>query len=384
MTIRPTEAVVDLTAIARNYRLATDIGGRPAIGVVKADAYGHGAVRVARALVEAGAPLLAVALVEEGVELREAGIAAPILVLGAAYGDSYDVLVRHRLIPVVFTRDHVAGLASAARASGVRVKLHVKVDTGMGRLGAMEDEVPALIEALRASPELEVEGLLTHFASADVAARAATERQVQRFEAASAAFARAGLAPRLRHLANSAGTVEFPGVRQELTRPGIMLYGYLPFDPAAGPLSPAVRDASSRLSPALSWRTAITHLKTVAPGAAISYGGWWVAQRASRIATLPVGYADGYSRRLSGRPGFGCGEVLVRGRRALVAGTVCMDMIMIDVTDVPGAAVGDEVVLLGEQGGERIDADALAGKAGTISYEVLCAIGKRVPRRYTP
>ncbi|HEX8910129.1 MAG TPA: alanine racemase [Anaeromyxobacteraceae bacterium] len=381
MPIRPTEAVVDLSAIASNYRLAVEIAGRPAIGIVKADAYGHGAVPVARTLCEAGAPLLAVALVEEGLELREAGIDRPVLVLGAAYGDRYDLLVRHRLTPLVFTPEHVRGLAAAARASGVRARAHLKVDTGMGRIGVTPAELPALLEALRAAPEVELEGVCTHFASADLEPRTTTERQVALFAEVSEALARAGMPPRYHHLANSAGTLDFPGARQDLTRPGIMLYGYLPFDPATQ-ISDVARGAARRLEPALTWRTAITHVKTVAAGTAISYGGRWVAERTSRIATLPVGYADGYDRRLSGRPGFGRADVLVRGRRAPVAGTICMDMCMADVTDVPGAAVGDEVVLLGAQGGARIDADELAGKVGTISYEILCGVGRRVPRAY--
>jgi alanine racemase len=378
--IRPTEALVDLSAVAHNYRLAVEIGGRPGIGVVKADAYGHGAVPVAKALVAAGAPVLGVALVEEGLDLRAAGVEAPILVFGAAYGD-YDVLVRERLVPLVFTPEHVRGLAAAAARAGVRARAHLKIDSGMGRVGATPADVPAFIEALRAAPEVDLEGICTHFASADLEPRSVTERQVEIFNGVSDALARAGLAPRLHHLANSAGTLEYPAARQDLLRPGIMLYGYLPFDPAHLP-SATAREAAGRLRRALTWRTAITHLKTVAAGTAISYGGKWVARRTSRIATLPVGYADGYPRRLSGRPGFGCADVLVRGQRVPVAGTVCMDMMMADVTDVPGAATGDEVVLLGQQGAERIDADELAARAGTISYEILCAVGKRVPRRY--
>jgi alanine racemase len=381
MPIRPTEAVVDLGAVAANYRLAVEIGGRPAVGVVKAGAYGHGAVPVAKELEAAGAPLLAVALVEEGIELREAGVAAPILVLGGAYGDGYDLLVRYRLTPVVFAREHLGRLAEAARAAGVRAAAHLKLDTGMGRIGLLPDELPAFLDAARRTPEVAIEGLCTHFASADLEDRAITERQVALFNAAAEAMAAAGLPLRSRHLANSAGTVEFPAARQDLTRPGIMLYGYLPFQPASA-RPPAARQAAGRLEPALTWRTGITHLKSVLAGTPISYGGRWVAQRPSRIATLPVGYADGYPRRLSGRPGFGSAEVLVRGRRAPVAGTVCMDMIMADVTDVPGAAVGDEVVLLGRQGSEVVDADELAARAGTISYEILCGIGSRVPRRY--
>ena len=381
MPIRPTEALVDLGAIAANYRLAVEIGGRPGIAVVKADAYGHGAVEVSRALAAAGAPVLAVALVEEGLELREAGIGQPILVLGGTYGEEYELLIRHRLIPVIFTRQHLQALAEAARAGGVRAAAHLKVDTGMGRIGLQPAELPEFVEAARRTPEVAVEGLCTHFASADLEDRALTERQVALFNQAAEAMARGGLPLRHRHLANSAGTIEYPAARQDLTRSGIMLYGYLPFQPppARSPLAVAV---AGRLRRALTWRTAVVHLKDVPPGTPISYGGRWVAQRPSRIATLPVGYADGYDRRLSGRPGFGKGEVLVRGRRAPVAGTVCMDMTMVDVTDVPGVAVGDEVVLLGAQGSEVIDADELAERCGTISYEVLCAVGARVPRRY--
>lgn len=381
MSIRPTEAIVDLAAVVGNYRLAVELSGCPAMGVVKANAYGHGAVPVARALTEAGCTMLAVALVEEGIELREAGCQSSILVVGGAYGDRYDLLVSHGLTPLVFSVAQVRALAAAARAASVRATVHLKLDTGMGRIGALPTELPALLEALRQAPELELEGVCTHFASADLEPRAVTERQVTDFHEALLLVERAGLRPRLRHLANSAGTLEYPAARQDITRPGIMLYGYLPFGESEVP-STVVRRASELLRPALSWRTAITHVKTVPPGTPISYGGHWRSRRQARIATIPVGYADGYSRQFSGRPGFGCADVLVRGKRAPVAGTVCMDMSMVDVTDVPDAAVGDEVVLLGRQGNEQIDAVELAAKAGTISYEVLCGIGARVPRRY--
>jgi len=380
MATRPTEAIVDLSAIVHNYRLATEIGGRPAVGVVKADAYGHGAVPVARALVEAGCPVLGVALVEEGLELREAGIAVPTLVLGGAYGDDYEPLVRHRLTPLVFTADHVRRLAAAARAAGTRASAHLKLDTGMGRIGVLPAELPALVEALRASPEVRLEGVCTHFASADLEPRSTTERQVVLFNEMAAMLERAGFTLK-HHLANSAGTIAYPSARQDLTRPGIMLYGYLPFAQGA-PLSPGVAEAAARLRRPLTWRTAITHVKSVPAGTPVSYGGKWVARRPSRIATLPVGYADGYGRRLSGRPDQGRAEVVVHGRRAPVAGTVCMDMTMIDVTDVPDAVPGDEVLLLGQEGAARVDADDLAAWAGTISYEILCQIGRRVPRRY--
>jgi alanine racemase len=226
-----------------------------------------------------------------------------------------------------------------------------------------------------------IEGVCTHFASADLVPREVTLRQVQLFDAAANRLTAEGFPIRFRHLANSAGTIEFPAARQDLTRPGIMLYGYLPFSPG-DELSPVAASLGGALAPALTWRTAVSHVKVVPEGTPISYGGRWTAQRTSRIATLPVGYADGYSRRLSGRPGFGMGEVLVRGRRAPIAGTVCMDMMMADVTDIPGVDVGDEVVLLGSQGEQRISADELAARAGTISYEILCGIGQRVPRRW--
>ncbi len=380
MPVRPTEVVVDLAAIASNHALAARLGGRPVLAVVKANAYGHGAVEVAREVAALGSPMLGVALVEEGLELREAGVAAPILVLGASYGDRYDLLVRHRLTPVIFTRAHLASLAEAARAAGVRAGAHLKIDTGMGRIGLRPTELDDFVAAARRTPEVAVEGLCSHFASADLEDPALTERQVALFEEAAARLRAAGLPLRWRHLATSAGTLEYPAARQDLTRPGLLLYGYRPFARAAR--SPAAAEAVGALRPALSWRTAIVHVKDVPEGTPISYGGRWVARRRSRIAVLPVGYADGYDRRLSGRPGFGKGEVLVRGRRAPVAGSICMDLTMVDVTDVPGAAVGDDVVLVGEQGGARIGLDELAERAGTIVYDLLCAIGARVPRRH--
>jgi alanine racemase len=383
MPVRPTEAVVDLAAIASNYRYASELAGRPPIGVVKADAYGHGAVRVARALSAAGCPMLGVALVEEGMELREAGLATPILVFGGAYGGRYDLLVRHGLTPFVFTDEHLEGLAAAARSAGRSVPAHLKLDTGMGRLGLAPEGLPRFLERARSLPEVRLEGLCTHLASADAEPRETTDAQVRAFDGAARAMTAAGFPLRFRHLANSAGTIDHPAARQDLARPGIMLYGYLPHAPEAPPPTPAAAEAARRLRAGLTWRTAVAHVKTVAAGSRISYGGHWTAHRASRVATLPVGYADGYSRRLSGRAGFGCGEVLVRGRRAPVTGTVCMDMVMIDVTDVPGVEVGDEVVLVGTQGAERIGADELAARAGTIPYEVLCGISARVPRRYT-
>src|SRR5574341_623944 len=255
MAVRPTEAVIDLSAVAHNYRVAVEVGGRPGIGVVKADAYGHGAVEVARELVAQGCPMLAVALVEEGVELREAGIAAPILVLGAAYGERYALLVRHRLLPVVFEASHLRELAEAARAAGVRAAAHLKLDTGMGRVGLRPEELPELLDLARRTPEVGLEGVCTHFASADLEDRALTQRQLALFEAAVEAMVRAGMPLRFRHVANSAGTVEYPAARQDLTRPGILLYGYVPILPQSA-RSALARQVAGRLRRALEWRTA--------------------------------------------------------------------------------------------------------------------------------
>ncbi|MBI5069594.1 MAG: alanine racemase [Deltaproteobacteria bacterium] len=382
MRVRPTEAEVDLAAIAGNYRLAVEVGGRHGVAVVKADAYGHGAVPVARALAAAGAPWLGVALVEEGLELRAANVQLPILVLAGAFGDAWDEVLRQRLTPVLTSAGQIAALGAAARAWRVRAEAHLELDTGMGRLGASPAELPGLVAALRANPEVSLTGLCTHFAGADTGDDEGSARQAVLFREAAEALAAEGLSPLL-HATNSAATLRVPGVRQELSRPGILLYGYLSYGPELDAPAEA-RSAAARLQPALTWRTAVVHLKEVPAGTRISYGGHWTAARPSRIATLPVGYADGYDRRLSGRPGYGRAEVLVRGRRAPVVGTVCMDLVMVDVTDVPGVAPGDEVVLLGAQGSERIGADELARRAGTISYEILCGISRRVPRRYSP
>jgi alanine racemase len=371
LRIRPTYAEVDLGALRQNLQLA-QARSAPAelLAVVKANAYGHGAVPVARTLEAAGVAWLGVALVEEGVELREAGVKSRILVLGGAYDGGYEALVEHRLTPVVFRTEHLAGLALAARRTGKRVAAHLKLDTGMGRIGVLPDGLSAFLEEAERFPEVALEGLLSHFANADLANAELTVRQVSRFREALAQMRSRGTEPALRHLSNSAGVLSLPEVRDgvalNLVRPGLMLYGV---SPAPSFIEPG------QLRPVLSWRTAVTHVKQVPVGTPVSYGSTWTARRPSTIATLPVGYADGYSRRFSNQA-----QVLVRGQRAGVAGRVCMDMTLVDVTDIPGVAVGDEVVLLGSQGKETLTADALAEWEGTIPYEVLCGVGARVPR----
>lgn len=361
--IRPTRVEIDLGAVRENFlQLRAFAGPAELLPIVKADAYGHGAVPCARTLEAAGARFFGVALTEEGMELRQAGIRARILVLGGAYGDRWDLLVAENLTPLVFRKEHLQGLAAAARALGKPAVAHLKVDTGMGRIGIQPGEVSAFLEAARTEGVI-LEGVATHFANADLADGAFTERQVREMEAVVARFPER---PRWIHLANSAATVARPDAHGSLVRPGIMLYGAYP--------SESYRDRI-RLRPALSWSTKITHLKEVEAGTPISYGSRWVAERRSRIATLPIGYADGYPRSLTN-----VGEVLVRGRRAPIVGAVCMDQCMVDVTEVPGTQVGDDVVLLGRQGDAEIRADEVAAWAGTIHYEIFCGIGPRVPR----
>ena len=366
--LRPTVVTVDLGALARNYRALRALSGdADVLAVVKADSYGHGAVACSRVLEREGAAFLGVALTEEGLELRQAGVHSRVLVLGGAYGDRYDLLLGHDLTPLVFRREQLEGLAAAARTLGRRAVAHVKLDTGMGRIGVQPGELAAFAGAAR-SLGVELEGLASHFANADLADHEQTRRQLELFGVAAGALAASGHRLRYRHLANSAASVSVPASRGTLVRPGVMLYGLYPGER----FRPMVA-----LEPVLRWSSEVSHLKEVAPGTPISYGSRWVASRPSVIATVPVGYADGFDRRLTN-----VGEVLVRGKRAKVAGTVCMDQTMFDVTDVPGVSVGDEVVLIGRQGDDAITADEVAARCGTIHYETLCGIGARVPRRF--
>lgn len=366
--IRPTWVEVDLEALRENFlQLRAFAGPAELLPIVKADAYGHGVIPCARTLEAAGARFFGVVLTEEGIELRRAGIDARILVLGGAYGDRWDLLVAEDLTPLVFQKEQIHGLASAARAQGRPARAHLKVDTGMGRLGIPPSEVDAFLDAARAEG-LEFEGVATHFANADLADSALTERQIRQMEAVVARFAARGLRPRWVHMANSAATVSRPEAHGTLVRPGIMLYGAYP--------SERYRDRI-RLQPVLRWLTRISHVKKVPTGTPISYGSRWVAKRPSVIATLPLGYADGYPRSLTN-----VGQVLVRGQRVPIAGTVCMDQCMIDVTEIADVQVGEEAVLLGRQAGGEILADELASWAQTIHYEIFCGIGARVPRQF--
>ncbi len=367
-TERPTVAPISLAAITRNFHeVAAKSAGRAVLAVVKADAYGHGAIAVSRHLLGLGTHTLGVALVEEGRALREAGIEAPILVMGAVFPGQAEEIVRLRLTPVVFTMPVARAVADAARKAGSAVSVHVKVDTGMGRIGVDPEHADRFIDELVRLEGISVDGLMTHFADADLRDKQFASRQMDVFESLIERLAGRGIRIPLRHAANSAAVLDYQRALFTMVRPGIMLYGYDPLEGGCG----------CRLEPALSLVTRIAFLKRVPAGTSVSYGRTFTTRRESLIATIPIGYADGYSRLLSN-----CGEALVRGGKVPIAGRVCMDMSMLDVTDIAAVAEGDEVVLIGSQGAERITADDLARKIGTISYDVLCGISRRVPRVY--
>jgi alanine racemase len=366
LRIRPTEARIDVHALMHNLREARRSAPRSRVmGVVKADGYGHGAAIAAKAFLQAGAEWLGVALVEEGLALRHVGVTAPIVALGGQYTD-YDLLLQQRLTPLVYRADMIDALAAAARARGAVAEAHFKLDSGMGRIGALPNELPALIEHLRGRPEVRITGLCSHFANADLHDPTATRVALELFADARRALLEARQPLQLCHLANSAAVLDLPSSHYDMVRPGLMLYGAVPAPRFAG---------MADLKPAMTWVTGISHLKRVPAGTPISYGHRWTARRDSVIATLPIGYADGYRRSLTNKA-----EALLRGRRVKQVGTVCMDMMMIDATDVPDVRLGDAVVLLGEQGKERITAQDLADLCDTIPYELFCAIGARVPR----
>ena len=367
---RPTVAEIDLGAIAFNLRRIRKLVG-PDVKIcpaVKADAYGHGAARVSHTVLDAGAEMLGVATLEEGMELRQAGIRAPILIFQCVFADQIPGIVENDIGTMICDRSFAAELSRRAQASGKRIKVHIKVDTGMGRVGVQAQETANFALDLSRMPGLEIEGIFTHFPSADEEDLSFTHQQVRDFEEITRAVAAAGVRIPLRHAANSAAILNVPESYFDMVRPGIMLYGLYDSEFVA-------RDVELRQSMTL--KTKIVFLKELPPGKTVSYGRTFTTARRTVVATIPIGYADGYNRLLSNRA-----PALVRGRRVPVIGRICMDQTMLDVTDVPGVSVGDEVVLYGSQGEERISIEEIAALLGTISNEVICAVGKRVPRVY--
>ena len=381
--MRPTWAEVSLGALRRNYRAVQErVGDQVTIcAVVKADAYGHGAVECARGLEQEGATWLGVTSTEEGVRLREAGIGARILLMtGFWRGEEADVL-RHRLTPAVWEWWQVGGLEAALNKvvdAPRPFPIHIKLDTGMARLGVPEHYLKLFLNRVAAAKDVEIEGVFSHLASAEVMGSDEVERQAARFREFEQLIRERGLAPRYFHLSNSAAVATRPALFRDMVRPGIALYGYQLRISGS-------RDTESALAvePVLSWKTRIISLREVGAGQGVGYNLTYVTQAPSKIAVLPVGYADGLNRHLSWRAEGKGGSVLVRGERVPIAGRVSMDITLADVTAVKGVNVGDEVTILGSDGAQRIDAWEHAQLAGTIPYEILCDIGKRVPRKFS-
>ena len=359
---RPTWTEVDLGAIRDNARVLKPETAE-LMAVVKANGYGHGDVEVVRAAMDGGATWMAVALVEEGLKLRGAGIEAPILVLTEFPEGSEAVALAHRLTPTLYSDAGLERLAAAARGS---VPVHVKIDTGMHRVGVWPPEDAAVFAGRVEGAGLEVEGLFTHFARSEED-EVTTKEQLARFLEAADGIRSVGVSPRLLHAANSGATILYPETHLDLVRPGIALYG---IEPAPGV------GVHLGLRAALTWRSRVSSMKRLAAGEAVSYGHRYRLERDAWVATVPVGYADGYPRQLTN-----VGEVLIGGRRRRVAGTVTMDQLIVDCGD-DQMRVGEEVVLIGSQGDETIGADALGRLFGTIGYEIVSRIGERVPRRY--
>ncbi len=357
---------ISLPALRHNFRqVARRVGAVPIIAVVKANAYGHGVGPVTRTLLTAGAHQLGVATVAEGQELRHAGITAPILVMGGIFPDDMPLLQELNLTPVLPSRDAILMATRLMKSHSAPLPVHLKVDTGMSRLGLTREEFLDIL-CSNWPPTLRLEGLMSHLASADAHDGASAENQLARFRELLDAAKSAGLAVPAAHIANSAAILRFPASYFDLVRPGLMLYGYV-----NGPT------AAADLRPALSWKTRIVQVKRVGAGQSVSYGGTFVTSSPSTLAILPVGYADGYSRALSNR-----GHVLVGGRTVPIVGRICMDLTVVDVSDLPDVRPGDEAVLLGRQGVAAITADDLAAWQDTISYEVLCQISPRLTRVY--
>jgi alanine racemase len=368
-----TWAEINLDNIAHNVKeIQRLVGKRTEImAVVKADAYGHGVLETVSTLIENGTSRLAVSMLDEAIQLRKIGIDVPILVLSHTNPKRADELIKYQITQTIYSHDMAKILSDEALRQGVKAKVHIKIDTGMTRVGFPPgySAVKAVME-IQKLPGIIIEGIFSHFATADEKDSSYTMHQIELFESIISELNRIGILIPIRHISNSAAILQYPEFSMELVRPGIILYGIYP--------SEEVRKVDADFKPAMTLKTNIAMIKWVEAGTAISYGRKFTTRRKSLIATIPVGYADGYSRLLTGK-----GRVLVNGQFAPVVGSICMDQCMIDVTEIDGdVKTGDEVVLLGKQGNREITAQELAGYIGTIPYEIICIIGKRVPRVY--
>lgn len=370
ITLRPTHLEVSLAQIAANYRaLQAHAGGAGVMAILKANAYGHGLVQVARVVEAEGAPYIGVAYLEEAIRLRREGITTPILVMGGILGDQIPLYLAHDVTLTASSVDKLAAIEACAAQRGARAKVHLKVDTGMERIGVHWYSAEPLLQAAARCAHVEIEGLFSHLANADADDLTHARVQVQRFEQVVASARGYGLRPRWVHLANSGGMLQLPEARYDMVRPGLLLFGVRPGEALPLPLP---------LAPAMRWVSRVVYFKVVKAGNPVSYGSTWVPTVDTRVVTVPVGYGDGYFRSMSGQA-----QVLIGGQRHPVVGRICMDQIMVDIGPDGTAYNGDEVVLLGGQGeAPPITVEELAHWAGTISYEVLTNINTRVPRRY--
>lgn len=365
---RPTVAVIDKGAVEYNYRAIKK--GLPktvrVMAIVKANAYGHGDVEVARILEPLGCDMFGVAIPEEGIRLRENRIRKPIIVLGGFFPGQENEVIKYGLTPVLFELPAAKSLDKAAKKAGITKKFHLKIDTGMCRLGILPHEALDFCKKLKSLKNIQLEGVLSHFAEAEAEKRGFSIAQLKAFLETVDIIRGLGFNPKYIDMANSAATIKLKEARLNLVRPGLMLYGAYPGKRLQSEIE---------LKPAMTLKTRIMRLKEVPAGYSVSYGRTFVTRKKSLIATLPIGYADGLSRQLSNK-----GTVLIRGKRAPIRGVVCMDLVMCDVTGIKGVSAGDEAIIIGKQGKDRITAEEMAEKAGTISYEVFCNISKRVPR----
>ena len=372
---RPTWAEINLQALAENFRVLRErVNSNVKImAVVKADAYGHGAVECAKRLAQEGADWFGVALPEEAIELREAGVRQPILCLGGFWPGQEQACIQHNLVPVVYRADMIEALDRAARDARLIVDAHLKIDTGMGRQGVRYDRALEFVESIRDYRNVRIDGLMTHFASADDPHQECfTQDQLARFREVVRVLRERGLNPTYEDCANSAATSAYPQSWGNMVRPGGVLYGL--WRDILPPL-----DEPLKLRPVMSLHSRVMLLKWVQRGETLGYGCTFEASRDTLVATLPIGYNDGYARALSNR-----GRVIVRGKYASVVGRISMDLTLVDVTDVPGVRLNDRVTLLGEEGGLTIPTEDIAKTVGTLSYEITCGISQRVPRFYMP
>ena len=368
MNFDSTHVRIDLDIIAANFRAVREKAGVPVMAVVKADAYGHGAVQVARLLQEQCA-FFGVSSMLEAMELRQAGLTAPILILGRMPVAALEHAVRENVRPTIFHYEDALALSREAARQGKTAKFHFAVDTGMGRIGFQPTrEAAEECAAIVRLPGIEAEGIFSHFATADCADLTGARLQAEKFDAFCGLLEELGVNVPIRHLDNSAGLMNFPD-HYQLVRSGIVTYGMYP----SGEVEPGLLP----LKPALQWLSRVTHVKTLPAGRPISYGGTYVTSRPTVVATVPVGYADGYRRSLSGKF-----YVLIRGKKAPILGRICMDQMMVDVTDIPGVSLDDRVTLVGTDGEETITMEAIAAAADSFNYEFVCGISRRVPRIY--